>query len=495
MTSVARVLAYDLGASSGRAFIGELDLDTHTLRIHEIHRFDNDPVQVGEHLYWDILRLFHELKQGLLHAQRQGYTQLESLGIDSWAVDFGLLDQDGELLSNPYHYRDLHTQGIMETIKQQLGESFLYQRTGIQFLPFNTIYQLLAIAQQRASVIAQADVLLMIPDVLRYFLTGIKQSEITNASTTQLYNPRQGRFDEDILQAIGIPSKLMPELIEAGTIVGTLSPSIQAELGVEAIQVIAVGEHDTASAVAAVPALEAPFAYISSGTWSLLGTETQAPVLTDLSLQWNFTNEAGVYQSNRLLKNIMGLWLIQSCKREWDLTGESSSYTELTTMAATAEPFRSLINPDDVRFLHHGHMLKKIQQYCTETNQPIPHTKSEFVRCILESLAFAYRNVFAHTEELANTKFHGLHIVGGGTQNELLCQFTANAIGRPVWAGPIEASAIGNILVQFITLGHIANLQEGRRIVHHSFPIKQYLPVEQEQWNQTYLRFQELLQA
>jgi rhamnulokinase len=480
------VLAFDLGASSGRALIGELDIASGTLSVKEIHRFPNDPVQVGNHLHWDILRLLHELKQGLLKARQEGYHDLQSIGIDSWAVDFGFLSESGELLGNPYHYRDSHTDGVMEEVIAKLGKAEIFERSGLQFLPFNTIYQLAALIKNNAPVLNQADKLLMIPDLLRYFLTGEKKGELSNASTTQLLNPTTGRWDAYLTSALGIPASILPDLVAAGSMAGTLSSAVQDELGVPALPVVAVGEHDTASAVAAVPAAEEHFAYISCGTWSLLGTELKAPVLTEQALEWNFTNEGGVYGTYRLLKNIMGLWIIQECKRSWDKEGKEIGFGELVKLAGVAPAFQSLIDPDDNRFLHLGHMPDKIQQYCRETNQPVPQTDGEIIRCVMESLALKYRLVLERTEQLAGIRYNGLHMVGGGIQNTLLCQFTANAIGRPVWAGPVEASAIGNLVVQYIALGHIASLQGAREIIRKSFPLETYEPQQAEQWEQAY---------
>ncbi|MNI04273.1 Rhamnulokinase [compost metagenome] len=493
MKRTSTVLAFDLGASSGRALIGELNQTESLLSVKEIHRFPNDPVQVGNHLHWDILRLLHELKQGLIKARNEGYQELQSMGIDSWAVDFGLLSESGELLGNPYHYRDAHTDGVMEEVIERLGKDYIFARSGLQFLPFNTIYQLAALIKRDASVLKQADKLLMIPDLLRYFLTGEKRGELTNASTTQLLNPTTGQWDEDLTSALGIPISLLPEPVAAGSRVGTLTAAVQAELGYGALPVIAVGEHDTASAVAAVPASEENFAYISCGTWSLLGTELSHPVLTEQALEWNFTNEGGVYGTNRLLKNIMGLWIIQECKRCWDKEGRVFGFGELVQLAQSAESFQSFIDPDDLRFLNPRHMPQQIQQYCTETNQPVPQTEGAIIRCVMESLALKYRLVLECTEQLAETRFNGLHMVGGGIQNTLLCQFTANAIGRPVWAGPIEASAIGNLVVQYMALGQIKDLQEARKIIRKSFPIDTYKPEQQDLWEAVYQRFMALI--
>ncbi|TXK71731.1 rhamnulokinase [Paenibacillus sp. N3.4] len=483
------VLAFDLGASSGRAIVGRLDSETGQVTIEEIHRFSNDPVKVGNHLHWDILRLFHEIKQGILQTKHLGYTDIESLAIDSWAVDFGLLAANGELLGNPYHYRDHQTDGVMEKVIDIVGREKLYAKTGLQFLQFNSIFQLYAIKERNPALLEQADTLLMIPDLLRYFLTEEKHSEYTNATTTQLLNATTQTWDSELLEKLALPGDLLLTPVLSGTRVGALTKEICEELDVAAIPVIAVGEHDTASAVVAVPALEEDFAFLSCGTWSLLGTETKEPVLSEQALAWNFTNEGGVYGTNRLLKNIMGLWLIQECKRTWDKEGKNSSFAELVKLAEKAMPFQSFIDPDDDMFLNPVHMPKQVQQYCRDTNQAIPQTEGEIIRCVMESLALKYRFILERTEQLSGKSFKGLHIVGGGIQNELLCQFTSNATQREVWAGPVEGSALGNLVVQWIALGYIANLREARKLIRNSFPVKTYIPEDRAGWQEAYVTF------
>lgn len=491
MTRPATVLAFDLGASSGRAILGRLDPATGLLTTEEIHRFPNDPVRIGERLHWDILRLYHEIKTGIVKArQLLGDAEpIRSIGIDSWAVDFGLLSASGELLGNPYHYRDRQNEGVMEQVLERLGSDRVYAKTGLQFLPFNTMYQLEALKLRRSPILEQASTLLMIPDLLRYFLTGEKRSEFTNSTTMQLFNPNAGTWDDELLRELNIPASLLLPPVPSGTIVGTLQPSVQEELNVPPLTVTAVGEHDTASAVAAVPASEPHFAYLICGTWSLLGTETVRPVITPQSQAWNFTNEGGVYGTNRLLKNIMGLWLIQECKRVWDQEGKSLGFGRIVELASAAAPFRSFIDPDDEAFLNPAHMPKQIQRYCEASGQPVPQTEGEIARCIFESLALKYRYVLEKTEQLAGTAFGGLHMVGGGIQNELLCQWTADACGRHVWAGPVEASAIGNVIVQYMALGLIDNLAEARRIIRSSYPVRTYTPQETAAWGQAYDRF------
>lgn len=484
--AVTSVLAFDLGASSGRAMIGQWD--GKLLKLEEIHRFPNDPVLVGDRLQWDILRLYHEIKQGILKA-KQKQIPIQSLGIDSWAVDFGIIGPLGELIENPTHYRDRRNNGVMEKVSMQLGKEQIFSRTGIQFQPFNTIYQLVAMKQTDSFALKYGKKLLMIPDLLRYFLTGEMHSEFTNASTTQMYDPSKHNWDRELLDILELPKELLVDIVAPGTMVGKLQASVCEELGVNAIQVIAVGEHDTASAVAAVPALNKDFAYLICGTWSLLGTELDHPVLDELALKHNFTNEGGVEDTFRLLKNIMGLWLLQECKRTWDKAGNIHSFADLVVQAEAAEPFLSLIDPDDAMFMNPLDMPAQIKLYCKESGQPEPQTEGQIVRCILESLALKYKMDLGLTETLANKTFEGLHMTGGGINNTLLCQFTANAIGKTVWAGPTEGSAIGNVLMQLITAGVFKDLAEARAAVRQSFPIETYQPINPHDWNEAYKRF------
>jgi len=477
------ILAYDLGASSGRALLGRLN--DGKIEVEELHRFGNDPVQVGDRLQWDILRLFYEIKQGLLKAKHQGIA-VDSLAIDSWAVDFGLIGSNGELLGNPYHYRDHHTDGVMEEIVEKLTADGIFMRTGIQFLPFNTIYQLAALKKADSPLLREAKHFLMIPDLLRYFLTGEMVSEFSNATTTQLYNPIKGDWDEELIEAIGVSPSLFGKVVQPGTPAGTLRQSICDELGVPSVPVYAVAEHDTGAAVAAVPALDRSFAYLSCGTWSLMGTEVEEPVINELAQELNFTNEGGAYGTYRLLKNIMGLWILQESRREWERAGSSYSFPELVALANEAEPFAAFIDPDDDLFLHAGDMTPRIREYCQRTGQTAPESVGAIIRCILESLALKYRYVLELTEKLSGRQFGGLHMVGGGIQNKLLCQWTANAIGKPVWAGPVEGSAIGNMIVQWIASGKLSDIWEARRVIRDSFPVDTYEAEQIEEWNAAY---------
>ncbi|SFS56128.1 rhamnulokinase family protein [Paenibacillus sp. BC26] len=483
------ILAYDLGASSGRALLGRLN--NRVIEVEELHRFGNDPVGVGDRLQWDILRLFHEIKQGLLKAKHAGETPA-SLAIDSWAVDFGLIGRGGELLGNPYHYRDHHTDGVMERTKARLTTEMIFGRTGIQFLPFNTIYQLAALKEANSPLLEGAERFLMIPDLLRYFLTGEMHNEFSNATTTQLYNPLEARWDQPLLEAIGISPSLFGDVVQPGARVGQLRPSLMEELGIGAVPVYAAAEHDTGSAVAAVPALERDFAYLSCGTWSLMGTEIDRPIINELAQELNFTNEGGIYGTYRLLKNIMGLWILQESRRAWERAGQSYTFPELIALAEKAPAFGALIEPDDPMFLHAGDMPARIRQYCVSTGQTAPATPGEIVRCILESLALKYRYVLELTERLSGKSFSGLHMVGGGIQNVLLCQWSANAIGKPVWAGPVEGSALGNLVVQWIAQGELSDIWEARKVIRESFPVVVYEPQERQLWDDAYGKFRVL---
>jgi len=478
MTKGTAVLAFDLGASSGRALVGRLAKDEggqRKLEVTEIHRFPNHAIQVGKHLHWDTLRLLHEMKKGIRFAFHQGY-EPATFGIDTWGVDFGLLDANGELLGNPYHYRDPHTEGLIEEVSERIGQQALFEQSGLQFMPFNTLYQLYAMKKAASPKLDIAETLLLTPDLLAYLLTGVKSCEFTMATTTQLFHPGKQTWNTELMERLGIPSHLFLEPVQPGTIIGPLTPEVQEELGVPAMRAVAVGTHDTESAIAAVPAGDEPFAFLVCGTWSLLGTEMDGPLLSPETMALEFSNEGGVGNTYQLLKNIMGLWLLQECKREWDEQGKEIGFPELVRLAEQAEPFRSLIHPDDPRFFSPGGMADKIRSFCAETNQPIPQSEGEIARCILESLALRYRQALEQAEKLTGLVYGGLHMVGGGIQNELLCRFTANAIGKPVWAGPIEASAIGNMLMQLVALGECKNLREARKLVAASFPVVTYEP-------------------
>ena len=484
------VLAFDLGASSGRAMLGRIHEGK--IELEELHRFSNDPVQVNNRLYWDILRLWHELKQALLKAKYRG-VKLDSIAIDSWGVDFGLLDEAGELLSNPFHYRDIQNNEVYEEVVAELGAERIFQQTGIQLASINTLYQLAAMKKHNHPALKEAKHLLMIPSLLRYFLTGEKLNEFTNATTTQIYNPITDDWDRQLLKQIDVDPAIFAKAVQPGTVVGMLQPSLCEELGIESVPVIATAEHDTASAVAAVPATAEKFAYLSSGTWSLMGTEIAQPNITEQARQHNFTNEGGVNHTFRFLKNIMGLWMIQQCKLAWEKQGELYSFAELVELAAAAEPFATYIDVDDSLFLSISNMPAQIDRYCQRTGQTSPASIGSYARTIFEGLAFKYRYTLETMVQLTGNSYTGLHIVGGGIQNTLLCQWTANAIQKSVWAGPIEGSAIGNMLVQWIASGQLSDIGQARQLVQQSFAIETYEAEDCQSWSEAYVKFQRVV--
>ncbi len=481
------LLALDIGAESGRAVLGRLN--DGELSIQEVHRFPNKPVRIRGTLHWDILRLYDEVLTGMLHATRRAQEPIESVGIDTWGVDFALLDRCGQLLGNPVHYRDRRTEGMMDAVLKLIPREEIYQRTGIQFMPINTLYQLYALMVRQDPQLEQAHTFLTIPDLLHYWLTGEAVCEFTNATTTQCYDPRAGDWARDLLARLGIPTHIFPEIRPPGQVLGDLAREVADATGLANTKVVLPAAHDTGSAVAAVPFSNPKAAYISSGTWSLVGVETREPVINALGLLHNFTNEGGVGGRFRLLKNVMGLWLLQECRRTWATQGNDWSYEELTQLAQQAPPFRSLIDPDDGRFLPPGDMPARIQAFCQETHQPLPQSPGEVVRCVLESLALKYRCVIEWLAQVCGWHIPAVHIVGGGVQNRWLCQATADATGRPVLAGPVEATAIGNLLVQAMGLGYLNGLDEARDYVRHTFPLALYEPRDTTTWQEAYERF------
>lgn len=481
-----KLLAFDYGASSGRAILGEFDGSK--LSLSELHRFSSDPVMLNNTFTWDFPRLFFELERGIVKAHNAGHKDIAGIGIDTWGVDFGLLSKQGELLGNPVHYRDTRTDGMIELACKRSSAKEIYDTTGIAFQKFNSLYQLLAMAENKSAILENAETLLFIPDLFNYYLTGEKFCEYTITSTSQLYDPVKGDWAKDLIRKVipGFNTGILPKVIPAGTKIGCLTKGICEELGVSSVPVIAVAEHDTGSAVVSVPFYDKKSAYLSSGTWSLLGLELDKPVINDKMREMNYTNEGGINNNVRLLKNIMGLWINQECKRHWEKMGETVSFDELDSGALAAKPFACIIDVDDQRFFEPYNMPNKIMAYCAETNQYVPQTKGEIVRCIMESLALKYRQAIEGLEEIAGYRIPALHIVGGGCKNTILSQFTANAINRPVYAGPIEATAIGNLSAQLISLGAIGSLSEAREVVRNSFPIEEYVPSETAAWDDAY---------
>lgn len=482
-------LALDLGAESGRAIAGTFDGERLSLR--EVHRFQNLPVRRGESVHWDLPALFDEVKRGIAAAANLYHDGLVSVGVDTWGVDYGLLDGDGALMGLPHQYRDTRTAGIQDSVLERLGKDYLYEQTGIQLMGMNTLYQLLAEPPER---IAQASRLLFIPDLFNYWLTGVMSTERTFASTSQVYDVRKRDWAYALLDAVGLPSHMLGDIRDAGESLGPLLPKVAVEAGASGVNVVLPGTHDTASAVAAVPAGDGTWAFLSSGTWSLLGVETPEPVMNERAKAFELGNEVGVLGTMRPLKNISGLWLVQQCRATWEAQGNLYSYAELTQMAEASAPFAAIIDPDDPSFTPAGDMPSRIADFCARNGQTTPCTRGEVVRTILESLALRYRMALETIEGIVEGRVDTLHIVGGGGQNLLLNQFTANAVGRPVVVGPVEATAAGNILMQLVAAGEISSLAEGREIVRRSFKLTTYLPEDSDEWEEAYGRFQRISQ-
>lgn len=485
-------LALDLGAESGRAIVATLEQDR--LVLNEVHRFGNGPVRLPDGLHWDVLRLWSEIKAGIAAAIRRGARPV-GIGLDTWGVDFALLDKNGALLGNPFHYRDARTDGIMDEAFQCISRSEIFAQTGIQFMQLNTLYQLFSMALAKSPLFDIAEKFVTIPDLFNYWLSGKITNEFTISTTTQCYNPLTHDWSKGMLESLGIPWRLFGAVTDPGTVIGPLLPEVAEETGAGAISVVLPACHDTGSAVAAVPALAGnqDFAWISSGTWSIMGAEVRQPVLSEKALAYNFTNEGGVFGTWRLCKNIMGLWLVQECRRYWRDHGEDLSYDEITRMAAEARPFVAIIDPDADLFFHPGEMPEKIRTFCTESGQSIPQTKGEIVRVALESLALKYRRTLAHVEELCGRRLDPIHIIGGGTKNRLLNHLTADCTGRTVVTGPVEATAIGNVLMQAIGLGQLRSLSEARALVRASFEVEEYQPSQHDRWDEAYSKSLKLL--
>jgi rhamnulokinase len=479
-------LAFDLGAESGRAILGRLHAGV--LDIREIRRFPNEPIRRNGSLYWDIQRLWQEL--GIALEDAAG-TRPASVGVDGWGVDYALLGERGNLLENPHHYRDLRNEGMVEAVLEHVSRDRIYAVTGIQFLQINTLFQLYAACRLTPDLVAAAHALVTIPDLLNYWLSGRLCSEYTIATTTQFIDAQARTWATSLLAEIGLPTRLLTEIVQPGTVVGGLRADAVPALG--GIPVVAPACHDTASAVASVSA-GGSTAFISSGTWSLMGTEMDAPVMTARARDLNFTNEGGVCGTIRLLKNISGLWLLQSCRRSWAADGRALEYGPLLSAAADDRlAFRSLIDPDHHTFLNPDDMPAQIAQYCRRTSQPEPSGPPAFTRAILESLAMKYRVVLESLEELTGRRFEQIRIVGGGSRNRLLNQFTADATGRAVLAGPVEATALGNIGMQLLAIGAVSSLAEGRAVIDRSFPVERFEPVATDRWDEQYRRFQQYL--
>lgn len=486
-------LAVDLGAESGRVIAGRFDGQRMTLE--PVHRFANGPTAIAGTARWDVLRLWSEIQHGLTQAADTFGTSIQSVGVDTWGVDYVLLTKNDEMLGQPYHYRDRRTEGMLQHAFSRVPKRDIFDATGLQFLDFNTLYQLLAMQATDPQLLKLADRFLMMPDFLHWCLCGSRVVEFTNATTTQCFHATENNWAFDLLQRFELPANIFPEVVSPGTTLGTIRDDVSQRTGLSRINVVTPATHDTGSAIVAVPTENtgsANWAYISSGTWSLMGAEVSKPVVTADAFRWNFTNEGGVDGTYRLLKNIMGLWLVQECRRSFLRAGRSLNYEQITEAAKEAEPFRSLINPDDPRFLNPVDMPSAIREYCQEYHEPIPKTDGQLIRCALESLALKYRMVLGWLEQLTGEPVEVLHIVGGGTQNEMLNQLTADACQRPVITGPVEATALGNLLLQARTAGEIGSLSEIRAIVRNSCTVKTYQPGDATVWKSAFARFEGL---
>lgn len=480
-----RVLAFDFGASSGRAIIGCFDGDKITLE--EVHRFSNDPVSVGGTVYWDVLRLFYEIKQGIIKAKIAG--GFDSIGIDTWGVDFGLIDSEGKLMENPVHYRDARTVGLVDEAFKTMPKEKLYGITGIQFMELNTLFQLIALKKYRPWMLERADKMLFMPDLFGYMLTGKMCAEYSIASTSQLIDLDKRTWSKEILDAFGIKESIFAPLVQPGTVLGELSKEICEECGVNPVPVISVCGHDTQSAITSVPCEDGDFAFLSSGTWSLFGTELDKPIVNETSMNINITNEGGFDGSTGFLKNIIGLWLIQESRRQWKREGKEYSYADLEKLALAADPFKCFIDPDAPEFVPHGNIPERVREFCRKTGQYVPETVGEIMRCIYESLAMKYRLTFEKLRECTERDYPVIHVIGGGTKDGLLCQMTANSCDRTVKAGPIEATVMGNVAVQLMSDGSVKNIGQARKIVAESSELKTFEPKDTDKWAKAYEDF------
>jgi rhamnulokinase len=485
-----QLLAFDLGAESGRAMVGHFDGER--LGLEEIRRFPNSPVHAGGHLYSDVLRLWAEIQTGLQKADAQTETGLTSVGVDTWGVDFALLDRQDRLLSNPFHYRDPQTQNTLTAALEHVPREEIYTQTGNQLIEFNTLFQLVALKQTENPILQSAHSLLMLPDLFHFWLSGQKATEFTIASTTQCYNPRKHTWAIDLLEALGLPTHIFQPVVAAGSPLGYLQPWLAEQIGCKPIPVIAPASHDTGSAVAAIPVNEPHFMYISSGTWSLVGVELEQPLINAATLAANVANEGGVGGRVRLLKIIPGMWLLQQCRREWARRGLMYTYNDLTNLAIEAPSFGPLLAADAQDVNIPTEAPEHIQAYCQHTGQPTPHTTGEIVRSILESLALEYRMTLEGLEALLDWPVQVIHIIGGGSRNTLLNQLVANVTGRPVIAGPVEATVAGNVLVQAMGLGYLASLDDLRHVIRRSFETQIFEPHPDDRWEESYFRFRQL---
>ena len=482
-----KVLAFDFGASSGRAILAVFE--DGKLNLEEIHRFSNDPVMVNGTFYWDVIRLFYEIKQGILKCVNSGNSDISSIGIDTWGVDFGLLDKDGKLIENPVHYRDTRTEGMMDECFKEISKSEIYKKTGIQFIDINTLYHLYAVKKKRPHVFDNAETLLFMPDLFAYMLTGKMNVEYTIASTSQMLDAAKRDWDYGLIEKLGFKKEIFKKINMPGNVIGSLLPEISEELGIPQVDVIACASHDTASAVVSAPIVNGEKGcYISCGTWSLLGAELNEPIINEKSEEYNFTNEGGYGNTIRFLKNISGLWIIQETRRQWIREGEDISFKDIDKMLETETSADVYIDPDYAPFSKPGNMPKKINEFLQKTNQQLPKSKGQTALCILESLAMTYRYYIEQLESILGEEIDVVHLIGGGVKDVNLCRFTANVTGKKVTAGPREATAIGNISVQLVSLGAIKSMDEARKLTG---VLKVYMPENHSEWDKKYQKFLE----
>lgn len=482
-------LAFDLGATSGRSVIGTLT--DGKIEIRELTRFPNGITELHGKYYWNLMGLYQALKEGLSACAREGIVP-DSIGIDTWGIDVVPLGEDGSILSMPRAYRDPYTEGAPESYFERVSREEVYEKTGIQIMNMNTLYQLYAGVKQGYAPYLNAKEFLFTPDALIYMLTGKKVWEYTIGSTSQIMNPRTGDWNKDLLEAAGLNPDVLKTPTLPGAVVGTLTDALAEETRIGKVKVVAVAGHDTASAVAAVPAQDENFAYLSSGTWSLMGIETQEPIITPETYEMNFTNEGGVEGTTRFLKNICGMWILEQCRKEWTRAGKEYTYPQIVEMAMQAKPFQAFIYPDDASFANPSSMLRAIEDFCKRTGQTPPADDAQIVRCIFESLALRYREVIDMLDRVASFPIERLHVIGGGSKNRLLNQFTANAIGRKVMAGPSEATAIGNVMIQAMASGAVSSLKEMRAMIHEAIETEEFLPQDADVWETAYQKYQTL---
>jgi len=489
-------VAVDMGASSGRHVVGRFD--GRKLALEEVYRFENGPVEMAGSLYWDFPGQWTQVIEGLRAAGGRFGKEIASIGVDTWGVDFGLLGRGDVLLGNPYHYRDSRTDGMIKKTDSLISREEIFEHTGLQFMQLNTLYQLLAMKESDSPLLEVAETLLMVPDLFHWLMTGRKCNEFTDATTTQFYNPVRGGWATELLEKLGLPTRILGEIAPPGTNLGRLRENLAGETGLSGAEVVLPGSHDTASAVMAVPAASRPgrrpdWCYISLGTWALMGVESPEPLVNEKVLQLNFTNEGGVGDTFRVLKNITGLWMVQECRRVWNQAGRDWGWEDLNQLSAAARPLVSFVNPDAHQFLSPKDMPEAIRRFAAETGQPVPDDAGAVLRCALDSIAMKFRHVLGMCEELSGGRIETIHIVGGGTRNRQLCQAAADACGRRVLAGPAEATATGNLMMQAVAAGDVGSIAEAREVIGNSFQVEEYEPQNTGAWDDAYERFLALL--